>query len=220
MVSLNGSSNVLGAAQTLLSARTPSVSSSSFAQQLEAALEQFMGQSGNGSHLEIDIRPAAGTQSSGASQFLVTVTTAPAAVSPAPAGIPSAAAASSVAAASSAPAASDTAQVTFGNSTITIPSLSAEIANQDRNLRSPLMTPDAILGEDQCEQECPWAQQPIDGTNLKWDDLTQDQQLAIGYGADWGYPAGQTMQQYLDAHVGPHIMANAPANNPYLFGNS
>ncbi|HEY4363311.1 MAG TPA: hypothetical protein VGN17_20255 [Bryobacteraceae bacterium] len=51
---------------------TPSVSSSSFTQQLAAALEQYLGQSGSSSNLEIDVKPSQ-SQNPGGSQFLVTV---------------------------------------------------------------------------------------------------------------------------------------------------
>ena len=101
-----------------------------------------------------------------------------------------------------------------------VPTLAWEIKNHDFEMGSAAMSPDAILNEDQGEQMEPQAQQTVPGTSLKWDDLTQDQQMAYLYGSDYGFPTGQTMQQFLDANTGPQIMANAPANNPYLFGNS
>ena len=70
----------------LLNTTTPSVSSSSFTQQLAAALEQYIGQSGGSSNLEIDIQPQQ-SQNSGGSQFLVTVKTSQAG-SPASASAP------------------------------------------------------------------------------------------------------------------------------------
>ena len=73
MVSPVGNTGAPGAAQTLLNTTTSSVTDSSFLQQLESALEQYLGKSGNGSGVEIDIQPT-GSQNSGASQFLVTVT--------------------------------------------------------------------------------------------------------------------------------------------------
>ena len=51
---------------------TPSGSKDSFTQQLTSALEGYLAQSGNGSHLEIDIQNTQ-SQDSGVRQFLVTV---------------------------------------------------------------------------------------------------------------------------------------------------
>jgi hypothetical protein len=51
---------------------TPSGSTDSFTQQLTSALEGYLAQSGNGSHLEIDIQNTQ-SQDSGVRQFLVTV---------------------------------------------------------------------------------------------------------------------------------------------------
>jgi hypothetical protein len=51
---------------------TPSGSMASFTDQLAAALEGYLGQSGNGSHLEIDIQTTQ-SQNSGVRQFIVTV---------------------------------------------------------------------------------------------------------------------------------------------------
>jgi hypothetical protein len=244
-------------------------------QQLESALEQYMGQAQNGSPIDIQIQPA-GSQNSGGSQFLVTVSAPAAAASPngtataAPTAVttaaPSTAAPASSAPAVAAPTAetltelfggssnpaavtpatpqaassstssvapkpastapsnmdpSDQVQVQMGGGgTATVPSLGWEIANQNKNMSSPLMSPDAILNEDQGELMDPSAQQTVPGTSQKWDDLTQDQQLAYAYGNDFGFPAGVSIQQYLNTYEGPSIMANAPANDPTMFGNS
>jgi hypothetical protein len=51
---------------------SPSTSTSSFTDQLAAALEGYLAQSGDGSHLEIDIQ-ASPSQNSGVRQFVVTV---------------------------------------------------------------------------------------------------------------------------------------------------
>lgn len=227
MVSPIGNAGAPGAAQTLLSTTTSSVTGSSFLQQLESVLEQYLGQSGKGSGVEIDIQPT-GSQNPGASQFLVTVTAGnPASTgsTPQPSGAastPPGAPASGAAAPGGADASSsDPVQVNIGGGgTAMVPTLAWEIANQDQHMSNPLMTPDAIMNEDQGELLDGRAQQLVPGTNLKWDDLTQDQQLAYSYGVDYGFPSGMTVQQFLDAYVGPSIMANAPANNPTLFGNS
>jgi len=75
MISATQSTQNSNASGILLKTTTPSVSSSSFTQQLAAALEQYLGQSGSSSNLEIDIQPSQ-SQNSGGSQFLVTVKTA------------------------------------------------------------------------------------------------------------------------------------------------
>ena len=64
------SSNVLAAFS--VPQTTPSGSTTSFTQQLAAALEGYLGQSSNGSNLEIDIQTAQ-SQNSGVRQFIVTV---------------------------------------------------------------------------------------------------------------------------------------------------
>jgi hypothetical protein len=230
MVSPTGNVQPSIAASTLLSATTSSISSSSFSQQLEAALEQYLGQSGNGSQLQIDIQPAQG-QDSGASQFLVTVKALPAASAAATAAAPAtvaqpAAAAQPVQPASSpaSPQISDAApadyvNMPFGNGSSTVPSLATALASQDAMMQSTFMTKAAILNEDAVSAAGdPMSGQTVLGTNLKWDDLTQDQQFAYIYSCNCGLPQGQSMQQYLDASLGPKIMANAPSNNPMLFG--
>src|SRR5678815_4452569 len=64
------SSNILAGLST--SRTTPSGSMASFTDQLAAALEGYLGQSANGSHLEIDIQTTQ-SQNSGVRQFIVTV---------------------------------------------------------------------------------------------------------------------------------------------------
>src|SRR5678815_5286856 len=64
------SSNILAGLST--SRTTPSGSMASFTDQLAAALEGYLAQSGNGSHLEIDIQTTQ-SQNSGVRQFIVTV---------------------------------------------------------------------------------------------------------------------------------------------------
>lgn len=226
MVSPTGGTQFLSAADTLFKATTPSVASGSFAQQLEVALEQFLKQSGSGGQLEINIQPAQ-SQDSGTSQFLVTVTAqptssnAPIPAAP-PVAVPAASLPSSSAPAASAPAApQDYVTVPFDNGYTTVPTLATELANQDAMMESPMMTQAAILNQDLLSQAGdPMAGQGVPGTNLNWDDLTQDQRVAYMYAANVGLPQGQSMQQYLESNFGPRIMANAPSNNPMLFGTA
>jgi hypothetical protein len=111
--------------------------------------------------------------------------------------------------------------VPFYNGYTTVPTLATELANQDAMMESPMMTQAAILNQDLVSQAGdPMAGQPVPGTNLNWDDLTQDQRLAYTYAANIGLPQGQSMQQYLESNFGPRIMANAPSNNPTLFGTA
>jgi hypothetical protein len=228
MVSASGGAQFSSVADNLFSATTPSVSSSSFAQQLEAALEQFLKQSSSGGKLEINIQPSQ-SQVSGASQFLVTVTGQPTTPSapvtpPTPVAVPVAASAAVPAASpSDSPSApqEDFVTVPFGNSYSTVPTLATELANQDAMMESPMMTKAAILNQDLVAQAGdPMAGQPVPGTSLKWDDLTQDQRVAYMYATNVGLPQGQSMQQYLESNFGPRIMANAPCNNPTLFGTA
>lgn len=220
MVSSIDSTAAQGALPSVFSTTTSSVSDSSFAQQLETVLEQILGNSGNGSQFEIDVQPA-NSQSSSGNQFIVTVK----GISAAPAGTPPSTT-SPTAPQTPAPASEATTtsnpyvQVPFGSQLISTPSLSAQEAANDVEMSDPIYTPQTILYEDQISAAGdPKTGQTVPGTNLEWNDLTHDQQLAYNYALDWGFPAGMTMQQFLDAHVGPQIMANAPNNNPYLFGN-
>lgn len=226
MVSATNAAQLSSVADTLFSATpsttTPSVSSSSFMQQLEAALEQYMSQSGNGTQLQINIQPAQ-SQDSGASQFLVTVSTPSSA--PASTSTPTTPTSATDTSATSAPAASDPppayVSVPFGNGFSTVPTLATELAQQDAMMESTMMTPAAILNQDQVSQAGdPMAGQTVADTNLNWDDLTQDQRVAYMYATNVGLPQGQTMTQYLESNMGPSIMANAPSDDPTLFGTA
>jgi hypothetical protein len=205
-------------ASILLSAPASTASVNSFAQQLATTLEQYLSQSRNGSQLELDIQPASGPsteQDSSSSQFLITVRT-PLSVDP-----NSSAASqtpSSLSQAASTPA-DEYVQVPFGNSMIN----SAYACNRTGApaRRDGGMPPAAILQQDKVSAAGdPMAGQTIQGTNHNWDDLTQDQQLAYIYAMNYGVPGSQTMQAYLDANVGQHIMANAPCKHPMMFGNA
>jgi hypothetical protein len=231
MVSATGATPFTGVADTLFSTTTPSVSSDSFTQQLEVALEQYLQQSGSNTQLEINIQPSQ-SQESGTSQFLVTVTEQPATTPSAPAASSTSTATAATTAsaspstASSAPTAQDAppdqfVTVPFGNGYSNVPTLATELANQDAMMESTMMTPAAILNQDLVSQAGdPMAGQPVPDTNLNWDNLTQDQRVAYMYATNVGLPQGQTMQQYLESNVGPSIMANAPSNDPTFFGTA
>lgn len=240
------SAGALLSAASLAQKTNPGFSTASFAQQIEAALEQYLGQSGMGSGVQIDIQPQ-NSQSPGGGQFLVTVK--PAAVNtPAPGAAASPKAATSLApAANPAPAFASPPPVTqpqpgnsalspsvspsapggvpagyqsvpFGAGVSIVPTLATEIARQ--NAMMSVMSPAAILNQDKVSAAGdPMSGQTINGTNLKWDELTQDQQIAYIYAMDYGMPAGQSMQAYLEANYGPKIMANAPSTNPTLFNS-
>jgi hypothetical protein len=235
MVLATGGAQNSNASAILLRTTTPSISSASFAQQLAAALEQYLGQPGNGSNLEIDIQPSQ-SQNSGGSQFLVTVkssTAAPAAaltappagtqapLAPAPATLTATAGGRASAAGSASqipPAPPGFDNVPFGSSFSTVPALDAQLAafNKENDILAKinpdcLSTVAAQLGD-------PMAGQGLPGTNLKWNDLTQDQQLAYQHAQLCGLPQGQSMDQFLAAYVGPAEWWNASYANPNMFG--
>ena len=232
------------AAAILLRTTTPAISSTSFSQQLAAALEQYMGQPGNSSNLEIDIQPSS-SQNSGASQFLVTVkTVAPAIQSTLQVPVPviqSAPATLTASAAATLPASSPLLQVTpnasnntsagattppppgyenvpFGGSATTVPSLDTELAaiNHENGILAQI-DPDS-LSTAASQAGDPMLGQSIPNTNLKWNDLTQNQQLAYQHATLVGLPQGQTMSQYLANYVGPSAWWNASYSNPGMFG--
>ena len=62
-----------GLSSFTLNTPTDSASTTSFAQQLAAALENYLGSSGSASNLQVNIQ-STGSQTSGNRQFLVTVT--------------------------------------------------------------------------------------------------------------------------------------------------
>jgi hypothetical protein len=222
-------------ANTIFSGVTSSASATSFAQQLATALEQYLGQAGNGSQLEIDIQPAAcqdsatGRQDSAAGQYVVTVTTPQSSSST---GVSATSTSSTSTSSTSADATltqdtsiesqeSGMVTIPFGTGTTTVPTLATELANFNTEAANMNLSSAQILAEDALtEQGDPLAGMTIPGTNLSWENLTQDQQVAYMYAMDYGMPAGQSMQDYLDANVGPQTMANAPNADPTMFGTS
>jgi hypothetical protein len=164
---------------------TPSGSTDSFTQQLTAAIEQYLGQSGNSSNLEIDIQ-STGSQNSGSSQFLVTVT------NPSSTGQP--AAASSPSASSGSP--------TSGTSltSVSTPQSNSSETTGTASTQAPLTSSQLI----QAETDAYWAAQPpavqqlrnIGDFNAR---MSAASELASqGYAIDkgimvWGYDPLKTM---------------------------
>ena len=220
MVSRTSSTPALDNTITLFSGTTSAASATSFAQQLAATLAQYLGQS-NASAVQIDIQPETSQNSgssSGGGQYLVTATTPqPSASAPSESSAPAADNANPSGASQGAPEGYVT--IPFGNSTTTVPTLATELANEAAY--GAVMSPAAILNQDKVTQAGdPMSGTTIQGTNMKWDDLTQDQQLAYIYAMDYGLSSGQTMQDYLNANLGPQAMWNAPYSDPTMFGSS
>ncbi|HLH45126.1 MAG TPA: hypothetical protein VKV74_19205 [Bryobacteraceae bacterium] len=219
MVSATGSASAVNSIITLFSGTTSAASATSFAQQLAATLEQYLNQS-NPSAVQIDIQPESSQNSDGSSasgQFLVTATTPSVASAPASTALTAHDAPSDGASQSGAPEGYVT--MPFGDSTTTVPTLATELANEAAY--GAAMSSAAILNQDKVSQAGdPMSGTTVQGTNMKWDDLTQDQQLAYIYAMNYGVPSGQTMQDYLNANVGPQAMWNAPYSDPTMFGDS
>jgi hypothetical protein len=228
------------AANTIFSGVTSSASTTSFAQQLATTLEQYLSQAGNGSQLEIDIQPApsqdsaTGRQDSAAGQFVVTVTTPQSSSSTGISATSTSSTSTSSTSTSSTGADATPTQdissenqesgmvtIPFGPGTITVPTLATELANFNTEAANMNLSSAQILAEDALtEQGDPLAGMTIPGTNLSWENLTQNQQVAYMYAMDYGMPAGESMQDYLNANVGPQTMANAPNADPTMFGTS
>jgi hypothetical protein len=210
MVSATSSTPAVDNTITLFSGTTSAASATSFAQQLAATLEQYLSQS-NESAVQINIQPEASQNSdsgSGSGQYLVTATTPQATSNTA-----------SDPSASQSGAPDGYVTIPFGAGTTTVPTLATELANEAAF--GAMMSPAAILNQDAVTQAGdPMSGVTIPGTNMKWDDLTQDQQLAYIYAMDYGLSSGQTMQDYLNANLGPQAMWNAPYSDPTMFGSS
>jgi len=163
---------------------TPSGSTDSFTQQLTAAIEQYLGQSGGSSNMEIDIQ-STGSQNSGSSQFLVTVT------NPSSTGQPAASAAS-------ASPASPTS--TTSTASVSAPQSDADGSASATTPQAPLTSSQLI----QAETDAYWAAQPpavqqlrnIGDFNAR---MSMASELASqGYAIDrgimvWGYDPLKTM---------------------------
>jgi hypothetical protein len=110
--------------------------------------------------------------------------------------------------------------IPFGNSFSTVPTLDNEIAaaNKSTSIMARI-NPDSITnGMASAEPGDPMKGQTVSGGTMKWDDLTQDQQLANQYAMLCGLPPGQSMDQFLSSYAGPKAWWNASYNNPDMFG--
>jgi hypothetical protein len=108
--------------------------------------------------------------------------------------------------------------VPFGSGFTTVPALDNELASM--NEQSSILAqinPDA-LSTATAQAGDPMAGQTVPNTNLKWNDLTQNQQLAYQHAELCGLPAGQSMSQFLGNYVGPSTWWNASYSNPNMFG--
>jgi hypothetical protein len=220
MVSATNSAQPGVAAGLLFSGATSVGSIDSFAQQLAATLEQYLGQSANGSGIQLNIQPQS-SQNPGDGQFLVTATTQPVAAAVAPHAVAGATDPNQVSLGNTSQDSppNDYVSVPFGTGTTIVPTLATVLARE--NAAMAMMSPAAIQNQDAVTLAGdPMKGVSIPGTNMKWDDLTQDQQLAYEYAMNYGMPSGQAMQDYLNANLGPRTMANAPCSNPAKFGNS
>ena len=87
----------------------------------------------------------------------------------------------------------------------TVPTLATELANEAAF--GAMMSPAAILNQDAVTQAGdPMSGVTILGTNMKRDDLTQDQQLAYLYATNYGLPSGQDDEGLSPANLGPKEM--------------
>jgi hypothetical protein len=223
------------AADTLFSGVTSPASTTSFAQQLATSLEQYLSQAGNGSQRELDIQPAGrqdsatGQQESATGQYVVTVTTAQSSSSTGTSSTSTSSTSTCATGADATPTQNTSSEsqgggtvtTPFGPGNGTVPTLATELANFNTEAANMNLSSAQILAEDALtESGDPLAGMTIPGTNLSWENLTQDQQVAYMYAMDYGMPANQSMQDYLAANVGPQTMANAPNADPTMFGTS
>jgi hypothetical protein len=212
MISATGAASSVNPLDSIFKTQTSTTAISSFAQQLAATLEQYLNSSENGSQIEIDIQPASGADSEGGLVVTVKSPAAPGVASPEVSSqVPDSAAGSDFY--------NEYVTIPWGTGTTVVPTLSAQLTRLHAQMLQ--QTPAEILaGEKIAEAGDPMAGTTIQGTNLKWDDLTQYQRIAFIYATDYGLPAGQTMDNYLKSNYGPHIMANAPSSNPLRFGSA
>jgi hypothetical protein len=116
------------------------------------------------------------------------------------------------------PAPSGYENVPFGSGFTTVPGLDMELASM--NKQSSILAqinPDALSTTAAAAGD-PMAGATVPNTNLKWNDLTQNQQLAYQHAELCGLPAGQSMSQFLANYVGPSTWWNASYSNPNMFG--
>jgi len=219
-------------------APTSSVSTDSFTQELAAALESAIQQSGGSGQFDISIKPTQGQNSDG-SQFVVTVTAPQAAATPTTASTASElmGATSSTAKASASPLSS---QSTSSTKTAAVDSTSGTGSTSPSD-DGPSLLPTVPDGgasapgfQNAMQQfENDWSvlnpQQvafqlanaagtgggvPTDmvpGTTIAFGDLTQTQQFAYQYAANYG-TAGDSLQDFLLQNAGPQTAWNLSYN--------
>ena len=203
MVSQTSSASAQAADQVLFSATTPSASTDSsdaFAQQLVSALESYLGQSGSGSQLELNIQPNQG-QESGSGQYLVTLTAA--------APVSAATASASVADTASAALASDSTSSSASSATAPTfsgPSLSSIMQGvaTDWSVLTPQQTAFQLANGGAGGGDPTTV---VPGTSMAWGQLNQAQQVAYQYSEDSG-TGGLSTQDFLTQNAGPQAVWN------------
>ncbi len=108
--------------------------------------------------------------------------------------------------------------VPFGNSFTAMPTLVAELTESNRvNAMMAQINPDS-LSTTMAQAGDPMYGTSVPGSSMKWNDLTENQQLAFQHACLSGLPPGQTMDQFLAANVGPSAWWNASYASPNMFG--
>ncbi len=170
-----------------------------------------MSQSGNGSPIQITIQPEQG-QNSGASQYLVTLTSPAAAAqqetqAAAAAAVP--AAMSSLVAASAAIPAAQATTTSISGMTVTTLQEQMQSLESSWSTLTPQQVAFQLATASGTGGGAPTATVP--GTTMTFGDLNQAQQLAYQYGTDYG-TGGVSMQQFLNANAGPDTPWNLSYN--------
>ena len=108
----------------------------------------------------------------------------------------------------------------FGNSFSTVPNQSTFMQQMAQYNQSPFMSPEALANQAYvAAQGDPMSGQRINGTNMTWDQMTEQQKNAYNYAFNLGgagIPKGQSVDQYLQANQGP----NLPWNQSYASWNN
>ena len=179
------------------SAATPAAVTTSFNQQLVAALESYLGQSGSGSPFNMIARSAGG-QNSAAGQFLVTGTTP---------------AATSTTTTPSTNTTTDPAPVapSGGLDTFSPPSIQQVMQTFENtwSTLTPQQTAFQLANAAGTGGGDPAAMVP--GTSIAFGDLNQAQQVAYQYALNYG-TGGLSMQDFLTQNAGPAAYWNQSYN--------
>lgn len=236
MESLAGITSTRPVDPITLNASSSTASTNSFSQQLLSALDSFLGKSGNGSQIEINVQPAQG-QNSAAGQYIVTLTdpaaaTAATSANPSaslsasvrPAASPAASAAPAVttmfttpvapaaaAIAGPAPAAATPADTITTSSGLTVSSLPDQLQalTNSWSVLTPSQVAFQLANAAGTGGGAPTATVP--GTTFSFGQLNQAQQLAYQYGTDFG-TGNLSMQDFLTQNAGPSAAWNLSYN--------